>query len=297
MTTVAAVTDALLKPPIFIGGMFKSGTSLLRAMLGQHSAISAGLETAWFQLDWGSGLGRGEEPLADYVSRTAGFYGEDPKVAQAMAVASPDPEAFIDQLLGAHARREGKVRWAEKTPGNVRFADRILRRWPDARLLHIIRDPRDTFASLRQIGKWDTVPDFASRWCETFGPWVASKKAGVVTDANALELRYESLVRAPTATMGMVLEFLEEPWEPATGQHQGQAQDFEQVQAATGKSSTTLARLAEPLSDSRIGIWPQTLSANDLAGAQAFADDQGLGDLYRAIIADSPVSVSTQAAT
>jgi len=291
------MTDSDLRPPIFIGGMFKSGTSLLRAMLGQHSAISAGLETAWFQLDWESGLGRGEEPLADYVSRTAGFYGEDPKVAQAMAVASPDPEAFIDTLLGASARRAGKARWAEKTPGNVRIADRILRRWPDARLLHIIRDPRDTFASLRQIGKWDTVPDFSSRWCDTFGAWTAFKEAGIVTNVNGLELRYESLVREPTATMGTVLEFLEEPWEPATAQHQGQAQDFERVQAATGKSSTTLARLAEPLSDSRIGIWPQTLTANDLAGALAFADDQGLGDVYRAIVADSQVPVPTQAAT
>jgi hypothetical protein len=50
------MTDFDLRPSIFIGGMFKSGTSLLRVMLGQHLAISAGLETAWFQLDWDSGL-------------------------------------------------------------------------------------------------------------------------------------------------------------------------------------------------------------------------------------------------
>ena len=38
--------------PIFIGGLFKSGTTLLRAMLGQHSAIASGLETQWFKMDW-----------------------------------------------------------------------------------------------------------------------------------------------------------------------------------------------------------------------------------------------------
>ena len=42
----------MLRAPIFIGGMFKSGTSLLRAMLGQHSAIASGLETYWFDWDW-----------------------------------------------------------------------------------------------------------------------------------------------------------------------------------------------------------------------------------------------------
>lgn len=36
--------------PIFIGGLYKSGTSLLRAMLGQHSNIASGLETFWFDL-------------------------------------------------------------------------------------------------------------------------------------------------------------------------------------------------------------------------------------------------------
>ena len=35
---------------IFIGGMYKSGTSLLRSMIGQHSAVFSGLETNWFKL-------------------------------------------------------------------------------------------------------------------------------------------------------------------------------------------------------------------------------------------------------
>ena len=37
--------------PIFIGGMFKSGTSLLRRLIGSHPTIFAGLETNWFRLD------------------------------------------------------------------------------------------------------------------------------------------------------------------------------------------------------------------------------------------------------
>ena len=278
---------ARLLAPIFIGGMFKSGTSLLRAMLARHSAISAGLETAWFELNWKAELGRGGEALADYVSRTAGFYDEDPAIAKKMAAESPDPESFIDQLLGAKARRDGSHRWAEKTPGNVRQAARIFRHWPDARMIHIIRDPRDIFASLRQAGKWDTVDDFARRWCNTFGDWEGFKSTGVATAKNSLEIRYESLVRAAAATMGGVLEFLGEAWQPAVAEHDGRAGDFEQVLAATGKASSTLQRLAEPLSASRIGIWRETLTAKEMSAAQAFAGERGLGDIYQRCFAEA----------
>jgi hypothetical protein len=275
------MTVADLAPPIFVGGMFKSGTSLLRVMLGQHSSISAGLETAWFELDWDNNVGRGGEALSRYVARTAEFYGEDPQVAQAMAADSADALAFIDQLLGAKTRRDGGHRWAEKTPGNVRFADQIFGRWPDARMVHIIRDPRDTFASLRQIAKWDSPEEFASRWCDTFGAWEGFKSDGVATPANALEIRYESLVMDPLATMGRVLEFLGEPWEPAVGKHTGETKDYLRVLEATGKASSTLARLADPLSASRIGIWQETLTPRDLGGAEKFVADRGLTDVYQ----------------
>ena len=36
---------------IFIGGMFKSGTSLARKFLGNQNAIFSGLESNWFVLD------------------------------------------------------------------------------------------------------------------------------------------------------------------------------------------------------------------------------------------------------
>ena len=270
-----------LRPPIFAGGMFRSGTSLFRAMLGQHSAISAGLETAWFELDWENGRGRGSEALSEYVARTSGFYDEDLAIAKKMAADSADPEAFIDKLLEAKTRRDGSKRWVEKTPGNVRFADRIFRRWPDARMVHIIRDPRDVFASLRQGGKWDTVEEFSSRWCETFSGWEGSKKSGVVTDENGLEIRYESLVLDPARTMAKVLEFAGESWDPSVSVYSPQDQDYKKVLEATGKASTPLARLAKPLSKGRIGIWQDTLSTQEILAAEAYVNDRGLGEVYR----------------
>jgi hypothetical protein len=98
---------------------------------------------------------------------------------------------------------------------------------------------------------------------------------------NALEIRYESLVLDSVVTMGRVLEFLGEPWEPAVGEHTGQPKDYLRVLAATGKASTTLARLAEPMSKSRIGIWQDTLTSNDLSAAEQYVADRGLTDVYQ----------------
>ena len=37
--------------PIFIGGMPKSGTTLVRKYIGNHPQIFSGLESNWFELD------------------------------------------------------------------------------------------------------------------------------------------------------------------------------------------------------------------------------------------------------
>ncbi|HJM49620.1 MAG TPA: sulfotransferase [Alphaproteobacteria bacterium] len=268
--------------PIFIGGLYKSGTSLLRAMLGQHANIAAGLETNWFEVDWAAGLGRGGEPLADYVGRCGGFFGLEPGQAADLARASADVVAFVNGLLGGHAARLGKRRWAEKTPGNILHVGRIREAWPGARILHIVRDPRDVFASLRQAGKWDSIAEFSERWCAFLGA------AAALTGSDLLELRYEDLVADPKATMAWVLEHLDEPWQPEVARFAGQAEDYERVLAATGKASTTLERLGEPLSERRVGIWRGLIAADELAGLRAAAATHGLGGLYDRIVSQTP---------
>src|SRR4051794_14011535 len=125
--------------------MFKSGTSLLRAMLGQHSAIASGLETYWFDWQWSA---RESDSMKVMYCRLAHFF--DMRVAEvsALAMKSNSAEAFLSGLMSEVAQRQGKPRWAEKTPGNIAHADRIWKAWPDAQIIHIIRDPRDVFASL-----------------------------------------------------------------------------------------------------------------------------------------------------
>jgi hypothetical protein len=267
--------------------MFKSGTTLLRAMLGQHSAIASGLETYWFDWDWAQ---RDSAEMRHMLERVAEYFDMDAAAVAGMAKVAPSAEKFLDALMAELTRRQGKQRWAEKTPGNIAHLDRIWKAWPDAQIIHIIRDPRDVFASLVEAKKWDTAQEFADRFAATVGrgdQLLAELRPG----ANSyFAIRYESLIGAADTTMRRVMDFLREPWEPQVAAFSGRQEDFDKVLEATGKASTTLERLKEPLTGERVGIWPQVLSQAQVTAIQQAVAARGFADLYDRLTTERPAA-------
>lgn len=272
----------MTEPPIFVGGMYKSGTSLLRAMLGQHSRIFAGLETFWFD------LGRGSDSPATLLAacnRLAHYFGLPAADVCAFHQEAVSPERFLDRLMRAVVTREGKPRWLEKTPGNIAHVDRIWAAWPNAQVLHIIRDPRDIFASLVEAKKWSGVDEFAERWCSTIGEGERLIAAIGPDQKLYLTLRYEDLICGPEVTMRKVLDYLGEPWESQVAAFEGIEEDFQKVLEATGKESTTLKRLKEPLTAQRVGIWKQVLSKRQVDDIRGAIIRRGFLDVYERVTA------------
>ena len=276
------MTDPSSATPIFIGGLMRSGTTLLRAMLGQHRDIAAGLETHWFDLDVAAGMARKAEPLAPYVERLAAFFQMEPMPALAWLRQSRTAEDFLDRFMAAYAAGQGKTRWAEKTPGNIRHVDRILAHWPGATVVHIVRDPRDVFASFRRSAKYGGPADYGALWCDYFADAAAAKAAH--PDA-VHEMRYETLVRAPEPEMRKLLEVAGAEWDPAVARFEGRPQEFAQVKDLTGHESTTLAQLAEPLRQDRVGGWAEVLSPADVDAARAVAVGRGMGAAFDRVLA------------
>ena len=271
--------------PIFVGGLFRSGTSLLRAMLGQHPNIAAELETYWFDIDWNDLEGNNAR---ERLRRLAVFYERDQAEIERLAAESPDVGDFLTALFDDHVRRQGKSRWAEKTPGNIVHAARLFQLWPDATLIHIVRDPRDVLASLRQTKKMDDPDYFADMWCKFLGGTERAKKAPPWGDGQFMEIRYEHLVADPETVMRGVIAFVGEPWHPAAGKFEGKADEFDIVLKATGKASTTLDSLRQPINRSRVGTFRDVLTAAELDKVEARIAGAGFGDLYRRIIAETP---------
>lgn len=271
-------------PPIFIGGMFKSGTTLLRAMLGQHSRIAAGLETYWFDWDWSH---RGAPAWHDQIIRVARLYHLPEDEVLTLARDAAGAEQFLDRFMSGVASRQGKPRWAEKTPGNVTHVDRILSYWPDARVLNILRDPRDVYASLVDAGKSDGTEQYIRRWM-TIVPQADAFTRKPDTAASMLTIRYEDLIAAPEETMRRVLQFVGEPWEAAVADFSGQDDEYKTVLQVTGKVSTTLDRMRKPITDERVGLWQRELGVGEAEGLLSTADRMGCGPLMRRVVAETP---------
>lgn len=263
--------------PTFIGGAFRSGTTLLRAMLAQHSAIASGLETYWFDCD---PQARDTPAFNDRLDKLSHFFEIERATLDSLAAQAGSSAQLLDLFMGEVARRQGKPRWAEKTPGNVAHIGEILAYWPRAFILHIVRDPKDVFASLDSGGKSGGPAGFANLWCSVVAKGRRDAAALGIVGSQYLELRYETLVTAPEATMRQVLDFIGLPWEPQVARFTGKQDEFDKVLAVTGKASTTLDALRQPLNQDKLGAWARLVTPQQIEAVRHEVAARGLAEMF-----------------
>lgn len=238
MTTEA---EALSRPPIFLIGAPRSGTTLLRLMLDSHPNISAGPET-------------------NFLTYFEPIVGEHWPRLQLYGLSQTDWYAriggFFDAFQMEYAQRRGKRRWAEKTPAYTLHLEFINALFPDSQMIHIIRDGRDVVNS--HLNRWGYRRAWRSvrKWPE----YVAlGREFGRKYPARYHELRYEALIDQPELTIRPILTFLQEPWDDAVLNFPGQPHDkqarydqFTQSQRAKGGETDLIYR-------SRSGSWRREL--------------------------------------
>jgi tetratricopeptide (TPR) repeat protein len=124
---------------IFIVGMFRSGTTLLERLLAGHPEVRDG----------------GETNQLSACLRDATDCDSDQPVSPEMVARAPlaDFAAVRERMLGFTRWRADGKRWlTEKLPSNFLNIGFILHALPEARILHMRRDPLDTcFSNLRTL--------------------------------------------------------------------------------------------------------------------------------------------------
>jgi hypothetical protein len=135
------------------------------------------------------------------------------------------PEPILLQVLGRafvelHERAAalaGKARWADKVPENVLYLAEWERLLDDGWLfLHVVRNPLDTLASIKEAGFPLVIPaDLDAR----IALYLRYGEAGLRFDAEHPErsyrILYEDLVSNPTACLVELMGWLDERLEPA----------------------------------------------------------------------------------
>ncbi len=130
----------------------------------------------------------------------------------------------LSWLVRAYARRLGKagaLLWVDHTPSNFKRSLTMLRMFPDARFIHIVRDGRGVAASVLPL---DWGPNDILGAAEF---WMARCAAGLAAELQlgpdrVLRVRYEDLLLSPEATLRGIASFAGLHYEPGMVQGTGQ---------------------------------------------------------------------------
>jgi hypothetical protein len=183
--------DRLLEAPVFVLSSVRSGSTLLRVVLDGHSQIHSPHEMHL----------RHMKVSVDEVH-----------VENAMREVGLDAERlrFLlwDRVLHRELTEHGKRILVNKTPSDVFIADDILRCWPDARFIFLLRHPAAIARSRQDYRPQDSAEENATAVLRFVR---ALEKAR--TKHPGFTVRYEELTTEPERVTRELCGFLGVPWE------------------------------------------------------------------------------------
>ena len=237
---------------IFIGGMFKSGTSLARKFIGNHRDIFSGLESNWFELD--QYFNNKNKDIGFKIKVWSAFFKIEEELIKTIIYSSSSSEEVIDKMMNYLVEMNNLKYWVDKSPPNICYSNRIFNYWNNAKIIHIIRDPLDVFMSCKEAKKWDNPILFVDTWAKIFCNLKKLRE-----NKNFLEIRYENMILNQNKTLEKIYSFCELEWEAEFSYHNKDSSEYLLVKEVTGKESTTLKRLSQPITKERIGIGKKNL--------------------------------------
>jgi hypothetical protein len=179
-------------------------------------------------------------------------------------------EAFrfaVSAPFVAYAGREGKTRWADKTPAYIGHIDRLAEIWPDARFVHLIRDGRDVALSVMNVPFGPNNAWAAARsWAQAIR--LGHNAAERYTD-RVLELRYEDLVFEPEREVTRVCEFVGLTYSPDM-----LAIERTDRSKVTEDQSDWFTSVWSGITTDAVGKWRTGLSPRDVEMFESVAGDE-----------------------
>jgi len=216
--------------PIFICGMFRSGSTLTEQVLAAHPRVRAGGELDFLPTAAQSELA----PFPSAMSRVS---------AQQLAGLAARYLATLSRLF------PGATHVTDKRPDNFLYLGLVMCLFPEARIVHTTRNPLDNCLSIyflhldHGMGYALDLADIAhyyrqyrrlmAHWQSLFG-------------ANVLDFDYDAFVREPRPAVARLLEFCGLEW------HEG-CMDFQRADRAVKTASVWQVR--EPLYQRSSGRW------------------------------------------
>jgi len=241
---------------VFVAGAPRSGTTLIKAVLENHSAAcgptreSTGLfsNMNFYQDQWWGQTGLDARAVAPLLKSSNNIIALYDRIAQEMR-SRHEAAVFVD-----------KVPWP---PSRHRLLY-VTSKFKGAEWIHIVRDGRDCYCSARDhphVPQSETVAKFSKYWKSC----VESHEASI-PEEQKYTIRYEDLTRSPASVVESVMNFV--------------GLDFEIHQVEESSRSGydkgargAHSRLQKPITDSSVGRWKDEMSTKEVKVFRRHAGD------------------------
>lgn len=270
--------------PVFVLGSGRSGTTITATLLSHLPRVQISKETGYISqniallkdIDNPASLNR----LIDVVNQWL-------KVSQPDYLASHDGFRQFCSRYDIHGNRafihyvwqlNSPKPWHElsfigdNTPLYVMAIPAIQEMVPDARFIHMVRDPRDVVTSTLKMRFGADDPVIAAlEWHIALGCWLLAER--IVSADRRIECRYEDLCTGPEETMTRLATFLNHTQQEAIAALAAHAAAGRQQNTGFETVATVAhhKRLVEPVAASRVGRYKSELSAPQIQSIEAIA--------------------------
>lgn len=259
-------------PPIFVAGPDRSGTTLIYALLASHPNISMVRRTnmwRYFYKQYGDIHQKEnfEYCLSDMCryNRMRHLQPDPERIGREFWQGEPTYGRLFAMFHEHNAERVGKERWGDKSLHTEHYVENVLEEFPDARIIHMTRDPRDRYASVRKRHGKDT-----QRVGAATGRWLYSMRSAQRNlrkhPDNYMVVRYEDLAYYPEESLRQICSFIHEEYSPEMLTMNGA------VEHRDSGGNSSFGRF-EPgvISTRSIGRYREILSNLEIAFIQLFA--------------------------
>ena len=215
-----------LEQLIVVCGVGRSGTSLVQSMLAAHPDVAFLPETGFLRR-YAFGRVLEKQYRRDGIESVVGQIDADLRIENLGITSAEIVEPFVNgtqqftdiacyrRILALFALRCGKSTIGDKDPRLIEFLPFVKKCFPRARVLHVVRDPRDVLASKQKAawskGRswWEHV--FANRVQFEIGHRSGRKMFG----ERYQVVFYEELLERPEETLARVCEHLDLSFAPS----------------------------------------------------------------------------------
>lgn len=271
--------------PVFIIGSPRSGTSLLRLMMTSHSQIMVPPECGFLVWlanhygDWAEKDIFNQQRLCNYLNELQECrkfdtweLGSHEIKAKILQIKPVNYSQLSSCVYLAYAEKLGRqsVIWGDKNNFYLEHIPELIKLYPQARFIHIVRDGRDIACSYREIQQRPSSSPYSPNLpidLVTIARQWSSNLSKILEDLSVLKaeqkltISYEHLVTEPQVVMQKVVDFLVVDYEPAMLDFylSNQNQQLEPIALMDWKQRTL-----EPVSAKTVGRFLTELTVDEI---------------------------------